>query len=910
MASFSHNDVVLPMLADLRYSARGLKRSPGLSVALFLTIALGIGGNAMVYGFIRGSLQRPTVAGEPDRLVSVLTRDSQGSFLPLSADQVRDLSMQATIFEAVGALREDHGEIEFKEQKVSAVIGATTSGFFAALKIRRAEPQVGDVWLSHRLWLEVFGAPALAPGQQVKVDGRPYRIAGVAPDSLDGLYGGRSIDVWMPIDTAVLDESERTGRSFWTIARLRQGVSPSQADAAVSTLLRTEHRGIALPYTGVEPQVAGGLSRISAALPAAAVIVFLIACANLATFLLSRAVSRSHETSVRVAIGATRDRIRRQLLMDALLVSVAGAAAGAIIALWASRLVPAMFFSQDAEKLSFAPGIVAVGVAAVVSIAITVLCGLLPLTEVRDDDPASVLRRETGGLSNRARRARVVLVVAQMSACCFLLISAGLLLAGFRMALKTSLGNRLGDPVIATLTWSAGFVRETGGDDFYRLVQRTVQQTPGVTSAEWTSALPGGQPAWQPISVEPPPTGMADFSWRAEVFPPGPAVNFVVTKKAGRLFGGSDRIGSCPAVLLNETAAALAGGDPVGRLIEDPAGRAIEIVGVVSVQPKDARGSGESRSPEPPTVYYYGQQAPPPVRPGSIAGFRLPTMPAADRRASLDSTIVAPAYFNAVGAVLSSGESLPGNLSPGGCRIAVVNTQAEERYFGGAAAGRSILTPSRERVLVVGVVKTLPLRVSQAAIEPAIFYPMVQSFTPRMTLLIGTSAAASRVVEDVRQRVLAIPSVREQRDRPRIVTLDEHLSMTSLATERITTTLFGVCALLAVVLSAMGVYGAMSDAVHQRRRELALRAALGAQGWRLMRQVLGEGARLSALGAVVGALAAAALQRWGLAAVPGAAVWVAWIAAPVMLAVVVVAASWLPARRAATADPLMLMKDV
>src|SRR5690349_4153242 len=105
------------MLADLRYSVRGLARSPALSVALFLTIALGIGGNAMVYGFIRGSLQRPTPVRDPGRLLSVLTRDAEGSFQPLSYTQGADLAAQATIFEAVGALREDHGELEFHEQK-------------------------------------------------------------------------------------------------------------------------------------------------------------------------------------------------------------------------------------------------------------------------------------------------------------------------------------------------------------------------------------------------------------------------------------------------------------------------------------------------------------------------------------------------------------------------------------------------------------------------------------------------------------------------------------------------------------------------------------------------------------------------------------------------------------------------
>jgi ABC-type antimicrobial peptide transport system permease subunit len=184
---------------------------------------------------------------------------------------------------------------------------------------------------------------------------------------------------------------------------------------------------------------------------------------------------------------------------------------------------------------------------------------------------------------------------------------------------------------------------------------------------------------------------------------------------------------------------------------------------------------------------------------------------------------------------------------------------------------------------------------------------MVQNFSPRMTLLIGTAGPVKRIVDELRHRLNAIAN---QKFPPRVVTLDEHLSMTSLAASRITSTLFAVCALLAVVLSTMGVYGAMSDAVHQRRRELALRAALGAQGWRLMRQVLWEGVRLTAVGALIGAAIAGALQRWAIQPEPGAVVWPAWVAAPILLAVVVLISAVPPARRAATADPLMLMKDV
>ena len=868
---------------------------------LLLTIAIGVGGNAMVYGFIRGSLSRASTVIPPKGLVSIFQHDPEGGFTPLSADELETVAGRSPLFEFAGGLREDHDEISFNGVSSSALVGAATPGLLPALRVNRARAPIGEVLVSHRLWVDVFGGPKAFVGQPLLVNGRPYRIAGVMPEQLDGLYDGRPIDVWMPTDMSSLTEVERTGRVFWTVARLRDGVTRELAERDVISVLGDHSGALVVNYTGVEPQVAGGLSRISVALPAASLIVFLIACANLATFLLSRAVSRSHETSVRVAIGATRRRIARQLLMDALLVAIAGAAAGATLSLWASRLVPALFFSEDAGHLLFAPGAVAVLASCVVCAAITVLCGLLPLTEVRDDDPASVLRRESGGLSNRAQRARVVLVIGQMSACCFLLISAGLLMSGFRTALKTSLGNRLGEPVIATMTWSGGF-NQHGGDGFYELARQLATGTPGVTSAEWTSALPGGQPSWQPLIVEPKPESATDVSLHADVFPPEPPATLVITPRAGRMFGGRDGRGSCPAVMLNDAAAALIDGDPIGRVVEDSTGKALEIIGVVSVIPK----VGPHRW-DKPTAFYYREQSAPPLAPGSIAVFRIPTWTAAPARASLDASIVAPGYFDLIGAKQTTGSGFPRDVTEAGCRVAIVNSEAEERFFGGHAAGRAFLTPSKQRVAVLGVVRTLPLRVSQSATEPSVFYPMVQHFAPRMTLLIGTSGPTADALGMLRKRLSAVPG---QLVPPRIVTLDQHLSMTSLAAARITSTLFALCALLAVVLSTMGVYGAMSDAVHQRRRELALRAALGAQGWRLMRQVLWEGSRLSAIGALIGAAVAGALERWVIQPMPGAVIWPVWVAAPILLAVVVLVSAVLPARRAATADPLILMKDV
>ncbi len=266
----------------------------------------------------------------------------------------------------------------------------------------------------------------------------PVRVAGVAPEWLEGLYLGSAVDLWVPLREESLQGADRSSRTFWVLGRLRPGVSADQAQSVVNETRSGDDVIAVQPYTGMTPEAASGMSRLRTLLPAAAGAVFFIACANVATFLLSRASARSHETSVRVAIGASRGQLARQLLSDSVLISAAGAAFGMLLAYWVARIVPALFFDQDAEQLVFAPDLAGIVLASAACAAITVACGLVPLFEIRHDRPATVLRRESAGPSKAMRRVRAGLVVAQMACCCLLVISTGLLFEGFRTALQTS----------------------------------------------------------------------------------------------------------------------------------------------------------------------------------------------------------------------------------------------------------------------------------------------------------------------------------------------------------------------------------------------------------------------------------------------------------------------------------------
>ena len=193
------------------------------------------------------------------------------------------------------------------------------------------------------------------------------------------------------------------------------------------------------------------MSRLMTLLPVAAGAVFLIACANVAAFLLSRASARAHETSVRVALGATRAQLARQLLVDSALLAGLGGAVGALLAFWTAQIVPAFLYDVHAEQLTFAPAAGAILGAAAVCIGITILSGMLPWFEIRHDDPAAVLRREAAGPSGAMLRLRAGLVVAQMTCCCVLAVSTGLLFESFRAALRTGAAENLGEPILATV---------------------------------------------------------------------------------------------------------------------------------------------------------------------------------------------------------------------------------------------------------------------------------------------------------------------------------------------------------------------------------------------------------------------------------------------------------------------------
>jgi putative ABC transport system permease protein len=902
----------MTVLADLRYSIRSLARAPGLAATLLFSIAIGIGSNTVVLGFIKGVTSRNLPGPDTDRLVSIFARDPQNVYGPIAYDDVRALQRSSDVFESLGAIRYSVATIAMGGHSSMMSIAETTPGFLQAIAPSSSLPARRGAVVSQRVWRNELGSRAPIVDELIDIDGREQAITGVAPEWLEGLYMGREIDIWVPLDDPSLSPTDATveqsgpetsGKSltWWAVGRLRSGMTSRAAEIEVNKARSAANIVTVLRYTGIPPDLVTGISRIGALLPAAAGTVFVIACATVAGFLLSRSSGRAHETSVRVALGASRDQLARQLLTDSLVISLGGASLGVLLAVWTTHVIPALLFDQDAEKLVFSPSVGAILGAAAVCAAILTVCGLAPLVEVRDDDPAAVLRRESGGLSNSARRVRAGLVIGQMACGCVLIIAAGQLLDGFRSALRTATGNRIGSPIVVVLEAAARFANEAAGVAYFRSVEQAALQVPGISSVAWVAALPGSRPAWQQVRTELPTTERRDVTMDVAVFPQKVVAKFNKPVRAGRMFGWRDGSRSCRAIIINQEAATrFFDGDAVGRSIEDPSGLRVEIIGVVDMR---SDGGEDGR----PTAYYYADQTAPPFDEVGPQRFLIPSRPRLLPKSMLDANIMTANYFDDVGATPVAGQAFQSGVEPLGCRVAVVNQEAAERYFGGSAVGGAIIDAAGNRTTIIGVMPSAMLRTSQRRPEPAVYYPMEQNYQPLMTMVLGARRADSALVASVRRQIGGVAGGHATA----VTTLDEYLSKKAFASERISTMLMGTCAAMAMVLCLAGVYGAMTDSVRQRRREIAMRLALGAQGHRVIGQVLRDGLRLAAAGTCAGLVGSVFVARLIARVAPTSqtpSIWI-WLTTPLILTAVLAVASVFPARRALRVDPLVIMRD-
>lgn len=866
-------------------------RTPWLTLALLLTLALGIGSNVSILGFARGLIRPDSPLAVSERVVSIFERDVQGVAGPLSYQDYLRLKTAANTFDWIGAARMSPASIDITGESEILSVAAVTSNLARALKLSLNN----GVLLSHRVWQNEFSSNGSLEGEQISIDRMQSKVTGIAPLALEGLYRDHPVDIWMQLGEKNAQAADDQSRSFWVVASLRHDVSIVAAEMRFGHQISDSNQLLILPYTGITPEIGGNLSRIGMLFNFAAGAVFFIACANVIAFLLGRAFARSQETSIRVALGAKRMQLARELLSDSVVISVAGGALGFLLALWTTRLVPNLLFDQDAQRLVFAPGLFSVLTTCSVCVGITIVCGIIPALTVSDDKPANVLRSESAGASKAMVRMRIALVVGQMTSCCILVISTAFLLNGFRAAMQTRLSRRLGDPILLTVQASP-----ERGIHYFQDVEMTTRSI--LMPIAWAGKLPGSEPIWRFFHIDPLQQHWRDVTLDLAWFDPESLKLFILPPKAGQLFGFVNR--ACKVAVVNESGATeLYDRNTVGRAIRDSAGQSIEIIGVLTAKATDSALARQ------PTIFYNGTDQPQSSRHlMARAQFRasvLSKLPSVE----LDANVVSSSYFRAMGFSLISGREFDDSRAPGECRIAVINQEAADVYFGEKAIGAAVIDEQGIRTEIIGVIHSMPLGAFQPRVEPSIYFPMSQDLLPRMTLLAGDRHVNDAALADLRNRLAAIPG---RGPAPVMITaLSTYLSHTALAPVRIATIIVGASAVTALLLCILGLFGALNDAARQRSRELAIRVAFGALRWRVIYQVVKEGGQLALAGTLLGTFGSLVLSRFLLPIVPGhsSPTFLVWLAAPVLLAMAVTVAGILPARRALLINPIRSMRE-
>jgi predicted permease len=585
------------VLQDCRYGARVLRRNPLFTTAAALSLAIGIGATTTIFTVANGLLLRaaPGVP-EPGELVDVVPT-MRGHFgLTFSDYEVyRDIRERVTTLQDVYAYHLEpqarslrvlpRGAEPATEGAERVFAGMVTPNYFTALGVSAAAGRVfrstdgtdapadGFIVLSHNFWMRRFNGDPAIVGSAVHLNGQPFVVAGVAREGFRGMSIAAP-DVWMP---APLDSAQ-----LMIGGRLKPGVSRAQASAELTTIGRSLARERPGRFTDIEwsvafssplPAVLRGVAAAFIGLLLVLVsIVLVIACANVAGVLLARASARRREIAVRVAIGAGRARLVRQLVTETALLFAIGGTAGILLARGMTSLLLAalpafpvpvnLSLPLDGRVLAFA---------ACVSLAAALLSGIAPALHASKADVVSALKDESQGPSDRLRL-RNAFVVAQVAFSILLIVAAGLLGRALGRVTAADQGFDARGVEAASLDVSmAGYTDATGRQFSSELVER-VRRLPGVESATVTDRVPGGplrmegtkRRRAEGVKAEPPEVRT---SWT--LIEPGYFKTLRIPIVSGRDFGAADRLGTQPVAIVDESTARRLwpGEDPVGKYV-------------------------------------------------------------------------------------------------------------------------------------------------------------------------------------------------------------------------------------------------------------------------------------------------------------------------------------------------------
>jgi putative ABC transport system permease protein len=596
---------------DLRYAVRSLRQHPGFTAVVLATLALGIGANAAIFSVVNAVLLRPLPYEGADRIV-VLWGDLHRpgvNEIPASAGEYVDYRDRSHAFDHIAVYDTAGFNLtggEAPERVDGAIVTASLFPLLgASAQIGRtflaAEEQPGrnDVALiGHALWTRRFGANPAIVGQVVSIDGRPTEVVGVMPPRFQ--FPDPAIEIWKPLllDADAVSSDNRGSHGYTALARLRPGVTLSQAQAdlaGVTATFQAEHplnyrTGFSVALRPLQAEIVGDTGRPLLILLGAVALVLLIACANVSNLLLARAASRRREIALRTALGASRGRLVRQLLTESVLVAAAGGIAGLVLAWWGVDLLIALApgtiprlreVTLDARVVLFT---------ALVSLATGLVFGIVPALRASGPSPGEALkeggRSGDGAMLGRAGR---VLVISEVALSLVLLAGAGLLVHSFARVQNVEPGFDAGG--LLTLRLSLPESRYTTfekGDRFFDELFAALRARPDVESVAAANVLPfsgnNGSRTFHIEGQEPKrPEDQPEEQLR--IVTDGYFQTMKVPIVKGREFTERDRLGAPRVALVNEALARkhFADGRAIGRRVafsrNDP--QWYEIVGIV-----------------------------------------------------------------------------------------------------------------------------------------------------------------------------------------------------------------------------------------------------------------------------------------------------------------------------------------
>ncbi|HSC31673.1 MAG TPA: ABC transporter permease [Gemmatimonadaceae bacterium] len=801
------------LVQDVRFALRSLRKSWSFTLVVVVCLGLGTGATTAIFTVVNAVVLRPLPYPEPEQLVRLydqLTIDKTSWIGAVPSAIYLDWRRQNTVFEQLVAY--DPGSMNLASdgppERLMAV--RATVDLFAALRVKAALgrgflPSDGKLdapavaVLSDALWRSRFGADRAILGRTITLDGAPYTVIGVTPPAFT-FPATKATEVWVPRRFSPEESSGRGNQFVQVVGRLKPTVTLAAARAQIGEIaarLTQEYPDAQSIHTvrllSMYDDLFGRVRPRLLVLLGASVLVLLVACVNVANLLLARATARRREVAVRSALGARRGHLVRQFLTESLMLSLAGAAIGLVIANLGVRTLMVLASQEipGARLVSFDLAVFAFLLA--VALFTGIGFGLVPALSSTSVDPREGLADggRLGSASRAQQRFRAGLVAVELALAVMLTTGAGLLLKAFVRLEATPVGLTTDHVLTLHVSAPAAKYQRRLSEQFYRPVLERVAALPGVTAAGWISLLPL-QEYWSNgnIAIEgrpPAPRGQepfAEYRWAsADCFT---ALRIPILK--GRNFSDRDAPVAPPVVIINEALAHkyFPHENPIGRRLVLDSLR-LAIVGVIG----NVRGAGLDQQPMPEIYFSYRQ---------------------------------VPEY--------------------------IPNT---------------------------------------------------------MTLVVRTNVPPTSLTSGIRGAVEAVDPAQPIYN---VETMEQVLSE-SLSNRRLYLWLLVTFAGIALVLAAAGVYGVTSHLVTQRTREIGIRMAIGAEAASLVRLVLREGAKVAALGTLLGLVGAYGLTRllssllYGVSATDSAVF--GGVAA--LLAAVSFVACYVPARRATGIDPTIALRS-